>query len=616
MDELLPHYERELSLLRKYSREFAQRYPGVAGRLTLSGEVADDPHVERMIEAFAFMNARISKKLEDDYPEFTESFLETIFPHYLRTFPSCSIARFDAGSAAAQLTAPQVIARGTEVKSRAVRGAACRFRTTCDVVVSPLQLTRARFEGVVRAPDTVRLPAEASGHIALTFEHLAQDPRPESIAFSRLRLFIDGEPAFVATLRDAMFMNTLRVYVQLDRSASWTLLDGVPLAPVGMSADEALIDYPERSHPAYRLLTEYFAFPDKFNFVDLDFAAIRACFGPVVAPRSFTLHIVMGGIRSDSGTARVLEALGAHNLLLGCAPIANLFRQRGDPIRMTHAASAYPVVADARRAYAYEVVTIESVKLVRQTAAGEEFVEFRPFYALRHGETPAEAGHYWVARRDEWLAEHSPGFEVEISIVDLDLEPSQAQTDTLSIELTCCNRNLPASLACGLPGGDLFIEGGSSVRTIHLLKKPSESMRFPRGGGAHWRLISHLSLNHLSLAQAGLAAFKEMLRLYDLPRSPVSARHIDGVMAIEHKSATAWMPGRPFATIIRGLEIRLTIAESNFVGSGVHLFGAIVDEFFCLYVNVNSFTQVTLVSHRTGLPLFKCPPRNGESTLA
>ena len=297
-------------------------------------------------------------------------------------------------------------------------------------------------------------------------------------------------------------------------------------------------------------------------------------------------------------------------------PVVNLFAQRGDPIRVTHAQASYPVVADARRAYGYEVYSIDRVRQVRQNAGGESVVEFRPFYSLRHGETPETAGHYWFARRDAAVAERSPGYETELSLVDIDFDPAAAQTETLSLELTCTNRDLPSQLAVGQPGGDLVLEGGSVARAIRLLRRPTNSHRFQQWRAAHWSLISHLSLNHLSLVQSGLPALKETLRLYDLSGSAVATRQIEGLVGLDYKPTTHWMPGEPFATFVRGVEIRLTINEDNFVGTSLHAFVAVLNRFFSLYVHANSFIELVVVSRRGAEEILRCPPCNGDAILA
>jgi type VI secretion system protein ImpG len=609
----LPYYERELGFLRRYSREFSERYPKIAGRLLIGGEVCEDPHIERMIQSFALLNSRISKRLDDDYPEFTEALFEVLYPHYLRPFPSCSIARLDYSGAAAQLTAATEIARGTELATRPVKGVACTFRTAYPVTVAPLALTHAAFAAIIDAPEQVQLPPNATSSVSIVIEATADQISLAQLGVKKLRVFIDGEPSFCAALRDALFMRTLKAFVEADDSGRWSALAQIPVSAAGYAEDDALIPFSARSHPAYRLLTEYFCFPEKFNFFDIDLAALCA---PLPSGcRRITLHLALAGLRTDSNTARMLGTMSTNNLLLGCTPVVNLFRLRGEPIRLTHTAASYPVLADARRAYAFEVQAIESVKLVRQTPQGESITEFRPFYSLRHGQMPARDGHYWVMRRDDTISEKSPGYETEISIVDIDFDPAAIETDTLSLELSCTNRDLPAQLTYGLRGGDLFLEGGSSVRSIHFLRKPTESHRFERGRGAHWRLISHLSLNHLSLSGSGLEAFQEMLTLYDLPRSATSQRQISGIAAIDHKAADAWLPGNPFACLVRGLEVRLTLDEEAFVGSGIHAFAHIVECFLGLYVHANSFTQLVVLSKKSGEELLRCKPRSGDLSL-
>ena len=612
MEELLPYYERELGFLRGSSRDFAQRYPKIAARLGLSGETCEDPHVERMIESFALLGARINKKLDDDYPEFTEALFEVMYPHYLRPFPSCSVAQFDMGGMASQLTAPVRMARGTELKSHPVRGVACRFRTAYDVTLAPVSIRQAVFAATANAPSAASLPAGVTGRLSLTLACLAETQNFSTLAVDRLRVYLHGEPSFVAALRDCLFLRTAAAYLET-QPGRWNRMQDVPLAEVGLSEDEALIDFPASSHPAYRLLAEYFAFSEKFNFVDIDLAALRRAAGPV---REITLHLALKGVRADSNTARLLESATADNFRLGCTPVVNLFAQRADPIRVTHAQASYPVVADARRAYGYEIYSIDRVRQVRQNMQGDSVVEFRPFYSLHHGETPEGAGHYWTARRNSMVAERSPGYEMELSIVDIDFDPSLPQTETLSLELTCTNRDLPAHLAVGQPGGDLFLEGGSIAREIRMLRRPTHTHRFQQGRAAHWRLISHLALNHLSLVHSGLPALKETLRLYDLSHSAVAARQIEGLVGLDYKPATHWMPGEPFATFVRGIEIRLTINEDNFVGTSLHAFVAVINRFFGLYVHANSFVQLVVLSRRGAEEILRCPPCNGDAILA
>lgn len=627
MNELLPDFERELAFLRRHAGEFAKQYPKIAGRLQLTGDVGEDPHVERLIQSFALLAARIHRRLDDDFPLVTESLLDVLYPHYLRPFPSCSVAQFDVGGGAGQMSAPTVIERGTQLTTRQVRGVSCRFRTVYPVAIAPVQLRAATYRHSIAAPEGTRLPQASSAAISIQLDLLATSVQWAALG-STLRVYLDGELSLVSQLREALCNKVVAVMVQTTPHGPWS--GPHPQRPelVGFGDDEALIPYDERSHPAYRLLTEYFAFADKFNFVDLPLPPaalprLEQGGGESAAPRSITLHLVLAGLRSDSDQARLLESISARNFALGCTPVVNLFQQNADPIRVTHAATQYPVVVDARRAFGYEVYSIDKVFRVKQTPQGESIDEFRPFFSLHHDDILGEAdslgerppGRYWHAQRDDSVAASSPGYELEMSIVDVDFEPAAPQTDTLSIQVTATNRDLPNLLSFGSTGGDLFMEGGSIAREIRMLRKPTATHSFERGKGSLWRLVSHLSLNHLSLSGRGVEALKEMLRLYDLPQDAANRRQVDGMQSVEFVPATAWLDGKPFATFVRGTEVRLVVDEESYVGTGLSLFAAVLDRFFGLYVHINSFTQLTVISARTGQPLIQCPPRNGATAL-
>ncbi len=623
MDDLLPHFERELAYLRGHAKSFAERYPKIAGRLMLRGDVAEDPHVERLIESFALLAARVHKRLDDDFPLFTETLLDVLYPHYLRPFPSCSIAQFDLGGGVGQMSSSVVLERGTVLQSRAVQGVVCKMRTTQDVTLAPVRVAEARYGSAQVAPPGTPLPAEVASILSLRIELLSGQATWAALngpdGQARLRVYLDGEPSLVSVLREALCGAVAGLWVQRGDVEAW--IGPSPRRPemVGFADDEALIDFDERSHAAYRLLTEYFAFPDKFNFVDLPIP-VSALEGEA---RSLTLHFALRGIRPDSNESRLLDTIQPRHFALGCSPVVNLFRQPADPIRVTHASTSYPVLVDSRRAFGYEVYSIDRVYRVKQTAQGEAIDEFRPFFSLRHDDVLASnssaegggAGGYWHARRDDDLAQQSPGYETELSIVDVHFNPSVPQVETLSIQVTATNRDLPSLLPVGAPGGDLYLDGGGLAREIRFLRKPTAVARFERGRGALWRLISHLSLNHLSLSDGGADALKEMLRLYDLPRSASNRRQIDAVGDVAFRPATAWLAGQPFPTFVRGTEVRLHLDDRGFIGTGLQLFAAVLDRFFALYVHANSFTQLTLVSSRTQEEVLKCPPRNGETAL-
>lgn len=617
MDELLPYYERELGIFREQTRAFAARYPKTAGNLLIIGDNCEDPHIERLIQSFAMLTARVHKRLDDDYPQFTEALLETLFPHYLRPFPACSIARLDMARFNGD-SGLRTIPRGTVMRSQPVQKVVCEFRSAYTVSLDPLGIAAARFEPIISAPAAIGLAADAGALISIAID--SQTETGFAAAPAALRVFVDGEPSFRAALLDTLFLRTAGAYAELDDDGRWLPLDRVPLQPVGYADDEALIPAEARSHPAFRLLTEYFAFPEKFNFIDIGLASVvaqlpRPC-------RRVTLHLAIKNVRGDSDLARLLGTLSAHQLLLGCTPVVNLFTRPGVPIRLTQTSADYPLLADAAHADGYDIHSVEAVHVCRQHHGGQSVAAVLPLYGRGQDRPEQAAGAsdgYWLLRRDAALAAASPGHEFRLALVDADADAAPAgnrDRATLSTSLLCSNRDLPAALRYGRPEGDLQSSAVPDGLPIQLLRKPTAPQRFAAGNGAHWRLIAHLSLNYANLTDAGLADLRKMLTLYDLPRSAISQRQIGGIVGLCHGATRAWINTLPCPTLMPGVAIRLTIDERAFVGSGLFAFAQVMDRYFALNRQLNSYTRLEIVSQHTGEELILCPPRTAEPTRA
>lgn len=612
MERLLPYYERELSMLRESSQEFGRKYPRIAGELLGLGEAGGDPHARLLIQAFALIAARIEKRLDDDFPKLTESLLESIYPHYLRPFPSCSIVCLNAcGVPASGESSERSFPRGTTLRSVPVKGVRCQFQTTSAVAPVPVSLDRVQFSPFIDAPPAIRLAAGASAEIcvAMSVTALEELRKPGR---SIVRIYLDGEPSFCAALRDTLFMRLCGAYVEVD--GTWRALEQLPVRSVGFAEDDALIPFPARSHVAYRLLTEYFVFPEKFNFFDIDLTELIALLP--FSCRAFSLRLAVKNAAADSSVARALRTLSAKNFVLHCTPVINLFRKPGVPVQIDRKRPDYPLLADGPHPAAYEIHSIESAHLLKEHAKGDGLSELKPFYGLHHGQGEDHSARYWITRRDEHVGRQALGHELRIALVDSELDTLTIDPQTLTVELLCSNRELPGLLAHGASDGDLSVGEGSVAAMARMLRKPSPSYRFESGDGAHWRLISHLSLNHRSLTEVGLEEFRQMLTLYDLPRSAATRRQIQGVCGLQYKVVMAWVPGEPCAALMPGIEIRLTIDEDAFVGGGIHLFAEVIDNFFGLYCQINVFSQLLVLSKKNGEELLRCPPRTAMTTLA
>ena len=612
MMTILPFYEREHANISALTGEFAEKYPQLATSLGIVDGVCEDAHVQRIVEGVIMLGARIMQQLEDSYPQFTAALLDMNYPHYTQPFPSASIARFDTSGAEAEaLTSVVTIPRGALMHSVEHDHVVCQFRTAYAVTIAPLVLSRVAFDTTLEAPYAMRVSSEDTSMISITLESTCPTLGLAQLGVRALRVFIDGDPSLRATLRDALFMHTVGAYLEVDRATRWSVLPAIPMTAAGFADDDALIPFTAASHPAYRLLIEYFAFPEKFNFFDIDVAALARHL-PLDA-RRVTLHLAVAGIAPDSDAARILKPLSPKNLLLSCTPVVNLFQRAASPVNLTHAQVEYPLLASAERAAAFDIHSVDSVQVVRTTPQGTAMTEFHPYYSMRHGLAGGRKGHYWAIRRDDVLAQTSPGHETRIALVDIDLNPLAMETATVSILLTCTNRDLPSTMRIGLPSGDLKLEQRAGGQPIRFLRKPSRQYRF--APAAHWRLIAQLALNHHALVQENLEAFTEMLALYDLAQSNVSRRQIRGIVGLSQKSARAWLADAHGGARVRGIEVRMTLDEAAYVGTGMHAFVQVIDHFLGLYVHLNTFTQLVVVSSASGKELIRCQPRSGGATL-
>lgn len=627
MDELLRYYEEELGLFGQFAREFRARYPKPAGDLHVAGETWEDPSVARLIQSVALLSARIQKRLDDDYPKFTEALLDSLYPHYLRPLPAYSIAQIGWRGDGEIPDNVSVLARGSMLRSSAENGQVVRFRTVYDVLLAPLRVGVLRFDPLLAAPRALRPPRAIGSGIALEIALAGPGMGPAAAVPERLRLFADGEASVRAALVDALFLRTACAWLEVDGDGCWLPLDAVPLRLAGLDEADAMIPYPARSHPALRLLSEYFGYPEKFHFVDVELAEVRALLPP--RWRRFTLHLGLAGIRPDGSEARLLQGLDARNLLPGCTPVINLFPKAAAPLQLTHTSADYPLLADGAHAADYEIYSVDAVRLVRdgaRPAAAPVVTRFAPLYCADDGAPGAasappaggQAGagtHYWIVRRDHATAAVSPGHETRIALIDADFRTTEAAGATLSADLTCSNRDLPARLPWGQAQGDLQSSEAAGLAPVRLLRKPTPSRRFDGVRGAHWRLISHLALNHAGLTMAGLADFQKMLALYDLARSPVAQRQIAGIHGLEHGTVRAWVAQAPVATLMPGIGIRLTVDEEAFAGSGLYPFVQVLDRYFALNGQLNCFTRLQVVSRQTGQEIFACAPRMSAGGL-
>jgi len=610
-DELLLYYERELAFLRQMGVQFADKYPKIASRLSLEPDKCEDPHVERLLEAFAFLAARVHLKIDDEFPEITEALLSIIYPHFIRPVPSMTIADFRVNPEQGQIGGGLKIPRGSMLSSRPVGGVPCKFRTCYDAYVWPLSVVAAEWKTPDRLQPAIKAPeAAAALRIELkcwpdiSFEKLRPNP---------LRFFLNGESGLIHTLYELLCSRSTQILLRDPTPGSRVRpveLRPEALRPVGFAEEEGMLPYPRRSFTGYRLLHEYFTFPDKFFFLDL--TGLEAALASGFKDRAELIFLIAPFELADRRQALEL-GVTEKTFQTACAPAVNLFEQTAEPILLTQRRFDYPIVPDIRRPNATEIFSVDEVVSVRPDS--QEPVRFEPFYSFRHGLTGGRGQVFWMASRRASGRRDDEGTEIFLSLVDLEQRPVAPDVDSLTVRLTCTNRDLPSRLPFGVESGDFELESGAPVHSIMALRKPTPALRPPTGKSSLWRLISHLSLNYLSLVTEGREALQEILKLYNFTNSSYSVKQIEGIADLKSRPQFARIISENGITFARGTRVDMELDEENFVGGGAYLFASVIEHFLGLYVTLASFSQLSVSTRQRKEVLKLWPPRAGSRIL-
>ena len=593
LKKILPYYERELALLRQSMLQFERAHPQAAVRLSISDGQADDPHVERIVQSAAWLNARSSQRIDDHYPEFTEALIETAFPAYLRPVPSCSIAHFDVAGLFDGLTQTISMPRGTALEHRP---SLCRFSTAWDVTLAPLKITRAQFAPSTAAPASSagRLPGDTAGIISVEFSSPGRDLTPDSeLVPQTLRLYLHADRPLAAALTDAILLHPPTAFVEADGSRRWQALAKTPASIVGLGDAEALAGKPRNEHSALQLLIEYTAFPYKFRFIDLDFAALLRAVGPC---NRLTMHFPVAGYAANAPAVQQLSRLKADHLRLFCTPVVNLFKADAKPVDVKADMLAYPVALPESKAAPAVIHSIDSVRMMHGEEGRTPSVEIPPYRSFQHW---SSVGIFWLREREQWIAQDMTGCETAIKLVDLDERPVTPDATQLMIGLTCTNGDLPTTLDIGATEGDLHSETLNVNGPITMLVPPSASIQPSREADALWLLISALSPNSATLSASGLATLQELLYQFGESASPNTTRYIGGIVGLSHRSIKQMMTVEsiPVPILMPGIEFTLTIDEAAFAGHALHTFARLMERYFLRYVGLHCM-RLLIRSHR------------------
>ncbi len=612
---LLELYNQELQFVREMGAEFAQAYPRIASRLGMEGLQCADPYVERLIESFAFLAARVQLKLDARHPDFTEHMLELVYPHALCPVPSCAIVEIAGDRGGGVPATGHVIPRGTSLRAPLRKGdrTACEYRTAHEVTLWPLEVVEARYlvgSSVLSAQGISQSqPVRAAIRLRL---RVTPGIELKSVQAGQLTFFINAPATIAALLHEQIAADCIGFHT---RSG---FRDAQCVRNLGFDDAEALLPI-QPGFQGYRLLQEYFALPERLLFF-----ALQDLEGLFAQVQDNEIDIYLALSRAQP---TLENAIAAEHFRLGCTPVVNLFTRSLDRIHVNTTETQWHVVPDRNRPMDFEVFRIGEVQAIG--ANGRRIAAVRPFYAEHHlPDGGGERIFYTIQRSPRVISAQQRelgtrsayvGSECFISIVDSAQRQFTGDIHQLDVQALCTNRDLPVLFPTRQGPTDFHVEGGGPIEAIRCIVGPTPPRPSPAFGDTSWKLISHLSLNYLSLAerapQAGAQMLAELLALYADPQNPAHARQVEGVRNVSYRPVVRRVPVKGPMSYGRGLEITLALDDAALEGIGIVPLASVLEEFFARYVSLNSFTQTRLRSTTRG-EIKTWPVRLGRRPLA
>ena len=620
---LLDYYNRELSYVREQGAEFAEQFPKVASRLGMRGMEVADPYVERLLEGFAFMSARIQLKMDAEFPKFSQRLLDLVYPGYLAPTPSMAIARFEPSRSEGGSPDGFTLPRHSRLRARlpAHEQTACEYRTAHDVSLWPVQLIEARLTAA--PPDLpiagYRWGAPVRGALRLGFETTGQ-VEVSALKLDSLPIFVNGTADTASRLQELLHTQCVGILIHAGGLPIRNLVPYPPesLQSEGFSSEQALLPHESRAFDGHRLLHEYFAFPERYRFFSINDMqrALRQIGG-------FRFEVVLLLKQANAALEPLVDAA---NFALYCTPVINLFRRTSDRIPVTSTRFEYHAVMERTRPLDFEIHTIE--KVTGHHNESDRELNFHPFYAAADVDRRGVGAYFSVRREPRVLSEqsrrHGPrtgyiGSECFLSLVDAKEAPFSSELRQITVEALCTNRDLSLLTPVGNADADLTLMASAPVESIRFLVSPTRPSPALAEREITWRLISHLGLNYLTLtdvsAEQGASALRELLGLYARLGAPGSDAQIGSVQHLSVRAVDRRVPNRGPIVFGRGVSLELTVDEVPFAGVSPWLLGAVLEQFFTRHVGINSFTELSLRSIQRGL-IGAWKPRVGRRPMA
>lgn len=576
-DSLVRYYQEELNYLRLSGKEFSKQYPKIARRLELADGESPDPHVERLLESFAFLTARLSRAIDDRFPQTAQALLSVLYPHLINPIPAMAIAKLQIDGSQVPPDKGHPLPKGTKLLARSIEDVQCRFQTVYDLHLWPIEIQSV---GLV-SKDTFIFDKPLQNHWFLKITLSSKAAPFSTMSLNDLLVHISCDWVKANLLYEALFCEyTDQVYVTTDTETP--PISGCTLEPVGYKRDELALPVPDYSLHHYALFQEYFHFNEKFLFFRIN--SLQAALKKL--PPQNQLHIL---IPLKNASVFQQNSLDASCFSLNCLPVINLFDRPSDPIRIHHRHLRYRLVPDIRRERTTEIYSIQSVEGIEEKT--QRVIQYTPYYSLESHNSIKDG--FWLSQRVPAALRGLPGTDIYLSFINRDFQPIKAKDIIATAKITCTNRYLADQLA---PNSLLQPEDKAPLTKITLLNKPASQNYTMLDGESLWMLISQLSSNYLGILDPiqGLKTIKDFLYLFAsrYPDNPTTS--IDDLRNLTITQVTRRFGHEAWRGFVQGYKVQLEMEKTNHQGGNNLILGTILKEYFGALVNWNSFVECSL----------------------
>jgi type VI secretion system protein ImpG len=621
---LLRYYNQELRYLREIGGEFAQEFPKIASRLGMEGLEVTDPYIERLLEGCAFLAARVQLKQDAEFPRFSHRLLELIYPNFLAPVPSMLVAQVTPVPDANLLKGP-IVARDTPLigPASAVSKNRCEFRTGQPLQLSPLTTLSADYflnmSELGLSGNNKALPQRPRAGVRIQLQ-LPAGMSMAQLELRTLRLYLSGQHDTAMELHELMLANAVGVLVGPPGRAGdgkRVLLPASALQPVGYAEDEAMLPPTLRGFAGTRLLQEYFAFPERFLFVDIE--GVRPALNAISGSVAELIVLFAQPGRGLDG------AVSAANFALNCVPAINLFPKRADRIQVSDSNYEFHVVPERTAPLDFEVYDVIGMQGFAEDGSERRFL---PLYAPEHKRGSQQTAFYTIWREPRLMSEAArrdgprsgyTGSEVFVSLVDPNDAPYAESLRQVALQVRCTNRDLPVFMPSTGGLAEFRLDAGLPTQSVRAIAGPSRPHTALREGGVAWRLLNLLSLNYLSLLDTeggeAAAALRDLLSRFPQGTEPSVRRQIEALQNVATRPVVRRHPIPGPIAFGRGIEVTLTVDELGYAGASAFLFGAAMHHYLSRHASMNSFVETVLVSLSRGEVMRWKPSRGARPVL-